>query len=91
MWLDGKEYCIRDLLEKEIYPGAKQALLNRGVDKKEVDYYLEEIILQRIKKGINGAIWQKAFIHTNGKRFQDLLEVYTENQDTKKPVHKWKI
>lgn len=91
MWIDGKLHDIKDLLEFEIYPYVKQALLKRGIDKAEVEYYMDGIILQRIKKGVNGAIWQKAFIHMYGKRFQELLEKYSENSYKGKPVHEWEL
>ena len=90
-WIDGKLYDIKDLLQYEIFPHVKQALLKRGLDKGEVEYYMDEIIFQRIKKGVNGAVWQKAFIHMKGKRFQELMECYIENQYTGKPVHLWEI
>lgn len=90
-WIDGKLYDIKDLLQYEIFPHVKQALLQRGIDKEEVKYYMDEIIFQRIKKGVNGAVWQKAFIHMKGKRFQELIECYIENQQTGKPVHLWDI
>lgn len=90
-WIDGKSYPITKLLKETIFPEAKKSLIKRGLDKNEVDYYMDSIILERINKEVNGAIWQKAFIHTHGKRFQELLEAYYENQKTNTPVHKWKI
>lgn len=91
MWVDGKLHDIRDLLEYTIYPNVKTALLKRGIAEEQVEKYLDNIILQRIKKSVNGAIWQKAFIHMHGKRFQELLEVYSRNQYSGKPVHTWEI
>lgn len=88
-WIDGKLHDIKDLMEYEIFPHVKHALLKRGVDKAEVDYYMDGVILPRLKKGVNGAIWQKAFIHMHGKRFQELMEKYINNQYTGKPVHEW--
>ncbi|MAX67010.1 MAG: glutamate-cysteine ligase family protein [Bacteriovoracaceae bacterium] len=90
-WIDGKLHDIKDLMQYEIYPYVKQALLKRGIDKAEIDYYLDGIILERLKKGINGAIWQKAFIHMHGKRFQELIEAYIKNQSRGFPVHKWEL
>lgn len=90
-WIDGKLHDIRDLLEFEIYPHARQALLKRGIDKSEVEKFLDGVILPRLKKGINGAVWQKAFIHMHGKRFQELMEAYIKNQYTGKSVHEWEL
>ncbi len=91
MWIDGKLHDIKELLQYEIFPYVKQALLKRGVDKAEVEFYMDGVILPRIKKGVNGAIWQKAFIHMHGKRFQELMERYLENQYSGKPVHEWEL
>jgi hypothetical protein len=90
-WIDGKLHDMKDLLQYEIFPYVKQALLKRGIDKAEVEYYMDGIIYPRLVKGVNGAIWQKAFIHMKGKRFQELLETYIENQYTRKPVHLWEL
>ena len=78
-------------MQYEIFPHARKCLLERGIAEEEVKMYMDDIILQRIKKGVNGAIWQKAFIHMKGKRFQELMECYIENQKTGKPVHQWEI
>ncbi|MBD66581.1 MAG: hypothetical protein CME62_15320 [Halobacteriovoraceae bacterium] len=88
-WIDGNEHDIKELIQYELFPHIKQALLNRGIDKSQVEYYMDEIIYQRLVKGINGSIWQKAFIHMHGRRFQELLEQYLVNQQSGEPVHKW--
>ncbi|MFT6631030.1 MAG: hypothetical protein ACJAS4_000976 [Bacteriovoracaceae bacterium] len=90
-WIDGKLHDIKDLLEFEIYPHVRHALLKRGIDKSEVEHFLDGVILPRIKKGVNGAVWQKAFIHMHGKRFQELMEAYIKNQYSGKPVHEWEL
>ncbi|MBT4791786.1 MAG: hypothetical protein HON90_09460 [Halobacteriovoraceae bacterium] len=90
-WVDGKLHDIRELLLYEIFPYAKQALLKRGIDKADVEYYMDGVIHPRLKKGVNGAVWQKAFIHMHGVRFQELMENYMENQYSGKSVHEWEI
>jgi len=90
-WIDGKLHDIKDLLQYEIFPHVKQALLNRGVDAAGVKYYMDDIMYPRIVKGVNGSIWQKAFIHMHGKRFQELLEAYTHNQQVGKSIHEWEL
>jgi hypothetical protein len=90
-WIDGKLHDMRDLLLYEIFPHVKQSLLKRGLDEEDVDYYMEQIIHPRLQKGVNGTIWQKAFIHMHGKRFQELLESYVKNQYSGKPVHSWEL
>lgn len=90
-WIDGKLHDMKDLLQYEIFPHVKHALLKRGIDKEEVNYYMDGVIYPRLQKGVNGAIWQKAFIHMKGKRFQELLETYIENQYSGLPVHQWEL
>ncbi len=90
-WIDGKLHDMRELLLYEIFPHVKQALLKRGLDAEDVEYYMDQVIYPRLQKGVNGTIWQKAFIHMNGKRFQELLETYIQNQYSGKPVHSWEL
>lgn len=90
-WIDGKLHDMKDLLLYEIFPHVKQALLKRGIDKEDVEFYLDGVIYPRLQKGVNGTIWQKAFIHMHGKRFQELLEAYVRNQYSGQPVHTWEL
>ena len=90
-WIDGKLHDMRELLLYEIFPHVKQALLKRGLNSDDVEYYMEQVIHPRLQKGVNGTIWQKAFIHMHGKRFQELLENYIQNQYSGKPVHTWEL
>jgi hypothetical protein len=89
-WVDGNNYDIQKLLA-DILPHVRGCLEKRGFDKDDLDFYLDNIISRRIKKGVNGARWQKAWVHTHGKKFQQLMEVYLENQLTGKPVHEWRV
>ncbi len=90
-WLDGEKHDIVKLIQSDLLPGIKTCLLKRGVAKKDIDYYIGEIIQGRLDKGINGARWQKAWIHHHGKKFQELMEVYIKNQKSGQPVHTWSI
>lgn len=90
-WIDGKLHDIKDLLQYEIFPHVKQALIKRGIAKEEVKKYIDDIIFPRISKGVNGSIWQKAFIHMHGKRFQELLETYVKNQKSGRSIHEWEL
>ena len=84
----GKGTC-KKILRDEILPQGKKALLNLGVDGGDLDYYYGDILLPRALRGQNGSNWQRAFINTNGPRFQELLELYYENQESDIPVHLW--
>ncbi len=90
-WIDGKDYDMQKLLLEKIIPNVKEALLKRGIDKKSIEYYIGDIIYNRCKKAVNGAIWQKAYIHMHGKRFQEMVEEYSINQKKNIPVHLWGI
>ena len=90
-WIDGKYHDVQKLILEHLLPMAKRALEKRNFDKDDLEFYLDYIIKQRLIKGINGARWQKAWIHTHGKKFQQLLEVYLENQIKGRPVHEWSL
>lgn len=89
LWLDGKRHDMQQLLLNIIYPEVRNALVKMGVHKDDILEYMDNNIYPRIKKGVNGARWQKAFIHMHGRKFQDLLEVYLENQRSGKSIHEW--
>jgi len=88
-WVDGKMWDMRELLLKEIFPRVKNSLSERGVDKNDIVFYMDEVIYPRLEKGVNGARWQKAFVHMRGRNFQKMLEAYWENQKKDIPVHLW--
>ena len=90
-WIDGKKHDMIKLIQNELLPGIKECLSKRGISSMDISYYIDDIIGGRLKHGVNGARWQKAWIHCHGKKFQELMEVYVENQKTGKPVHEWGI
>ncbi|MDA8791750.1 hypothetical protein N9N67_00820 [Bacteriovoracaceae bacterium] len=90
-WVDGKRYNVRELLLDQILPQLPKALINVGIQESEIQKYLHKVILKRVKKGQTGAKWQKAFVHSYGYRFQNMLEVYHQYQIQNKPVHLWKV
>lgn len=87
----GRSVKTTELIKDYLIPESSKALVNKGIDKHEVSYYLEEIILQRVLKNQNGANWQKAFVGKHGRDFQALTSEYLENQTKGEPVYKWKI
>lgn len=90
-WLDGKKHDMIHLIKNQLLPGIKESLQKRKIAQEDIDYYIGSIIQGRLDTGINGARWQKAWIHFHGKKFQELMEVYVENQKSGKPVHLWSL
>jgi len=91
VWRKGKHIPIREILLHELLPGAIRCLKRKGIDQKQIEYTLDEIVRQRVKTGRTGAFWQKAYINRHGPRFQEMTHTYHENQNQQKPVHTWKI
>jgi hypothetical protein len=87
----GKTVPLKNLIEEVLIPESKKALIDSGVDKEEVEFYIDGIIGERIKSNQNGANWQKKFVEKKGKDFHALTDAYRLNQMTGVPVHKWKI
>jgi hypothetical protein len=89
-WLNGKRITIPQLCSKYLLPLARDGLLSMGIDAPEADYWLG-IIRERVKSGLNGAAWQRAWVAEHGSDMQGLTEAYLEHQASGKPVHEWKI
>lgn len=87
----GQEIRLDQLILEDLIPKAKKGLSAMGIDKDEIDYFISEVIQQRVLSGQNGARWQKSFINLHGKDFQALAKEYQEQQMTGAPVHQWKI
>jgi len=95
-WFNGKSYYVDDLILNEMLDVAKEGLLSRNMDKKDVDHYLG-IIRERVKKSQTGASWQ---LNTFSK-FKDsasreeIMTLITSStvkyQKKDVPVHKWKL
>lgn len=90
-WIDGKEHDMQALLLNDIFPNARKALVDIGVSDHDIKKYMDDIMYERIRTGVNGARWQKAFVYKNGPRFQELLETYLKYAEQDIPVHKWGI
>jgi hypothetical protein len=90
-WIDGAESPIRTLFQESLLPNAREGLLQAGFDEKEVSYYIDEIMGNRIRSGQNGAVWQKSFMNKHRGSFAEMTHAYHENQKQNIPVYKWKI
>lgn len=84
------EVDVVTLLLQEILPAAAGALTKLGIPEGEAGYYLG-IIRQRLYDRQNGAEWQRRFIARHGKKWDQLVLRYLENQRSGFPVHEWDI
>lgn len=90
-WVDGKKRNVQSLIMDQVLPGVRDGLKSLGIAESETQKYIDEIISPRIRKGQNGATWQKEWVHTHGNRFQELLEQYYQYQKENLPVHLWSV
>jgi hypothetical protein len=67
---------------------AMVGLISLGISKQESEYYLKEILAERIHLKLNGATWQLKTAKQLGK-ITDMFECYLANQKTLQPIHKW--
>jgi hypothetical protein len=90
-WIEGAESTIRSLFLDSLLPNARDGLLQSGFDEKEVSYYIDEVLGNRIRSGQNGAVWQKSYMKKHGGCFAEMTHAYYENQKQNIPVYKWPI
>ncbi|QPJ62789.1 MAG: hypothetical protein G3M70_13245 [Candidatus Nitronauta litoralis] len=90
-WIGGKSILIQTLLEQTLLPIAKEGLQKSGVHQVDIDYYLGDVIENRIKSRQNGTAWQRGYIAKNGPGFQQMTGAYYENQKRNRPVYQWTI
>jgi hypothetical protein len=89
---EGKTACdLQTLLKERLVPAAREGLLEKGVREAEVAYFIDEIILNRVKSGQNGSAWQRAYCAAHGPDFQKMTHAYHQNQKLDIPVHEWKV
>jgi len=90
-WTGGKPCSLHYLLTETLLPAAAKGLKMAGLLEEDIDYYINDIMLNRIKTRQNGACWQRGFIFKNGPDFREMTHAYAENQKRNLPVYKWKI
>ncbi len=91
IWFNGQKINMKDLVIDHLIEPSKNALIQMGHDKAEVDYYLIDVFLKRVKMNLNGSNWQKNFVAMYGKDFNSLTEAYVGNQQRGLPLWRWKI
>lgn len=87
-WLDGIHATPADILLQQALPASIRTLKNIGLDPSEVDYFLQEILRERIVKRQTGARWQRDFFERNHRDSRALMEAY-QYHCTQGAVHTW--
>lgn len=87
-WLDDKEVLLHTLLVEQLIPLARQGLLQQGLDKTDVEQFMD-IIEGRVRTWCNGAAWQRMFMEKHRADMRMLIEAYVQQQNSGKPVHEW--
>lgn len=90
-WFDGKRINLGDLVSQHLLIEAKSSLIEQGLDKDEVEFYIGEVIGQRIATGGTGAAWQRKWVAKHGKDFHGLVNNYQELSHRGDPVHEWHL
>ncbi|HHT0594205.1 TPA: hypothetical protein ACTXXA_002556 [Legionella anisa] len=88
VWENTRSLKIFDLLHLDLLPKAKLGLFSLGLSTAEIAFYLDEILNQRLKQGLSGAIWQQQKVKKYGS-VQTMLEQYHAHQQTLKPLWCW--
>ncbi len=89
-WFDGhSKKSLILFIEKELIPRAMEKLKNLGVESKDIDYYLGDIMIHRVKTQQNGTEWQREM--RRKVSFQEMINIYSQNQSRDIPVSRWEI
>lgn len=88
-WVGGKELPMAELLLQELIPHAQKGLKDLGVRKEDIKTFVEEIIVERVKKMQNGALWQRRALIQSGGDFSQTTQDYVRQQSSGLPVHEW--
>ena len=89
-WRNQQVHAVQELIEQELLPLAEQGLQQLAIARDDRETYLE-IIAARLRTGMNGANWQRAFVAKHGANMTALTAAYMERQESGAPVHEWTI
>ena len=87
-WAGNKRVGIQPLILNELLPLAKEGLSYVGLQQEEIHYYLDEVLGQRLKQGLSGAVWQRNKVQELNSVIH-MLEIYHEQQQSLKPLWRW--
>ncbi len=89
-WRDGREYAACELIEAQLLPAARQGLIRMNVNGDAIQHYLG-VIRERVRRGLSGAGWQRAWLRRHGGGISDMLAAYEAHQWSGRPVAEWEI
>lgn len=78
-WPGSNPVSVKALLLDQLIPAAQQQLEQLGFARSDVEYYVGEVVGERIKRHQTGAIWQRQFYLANGRNTAMLMAAYQEN------------
>lgn len=90
-WKGRKNIDVQTLILEELISVSRTGLQKFGIDQNDIEFYLNNIMTNRIRSGQNGAKWQRSWIQLNGHHFQGLVDAYFHLQEKGLPVHEWRI
>ena len=88
-WAGNKRVSTQHLILNELLPIAKKGLSYVGLPQEEIHYYLDEVLGQRLKRGLSGAVWQRNKAQELNSVIQ-MLENYHEQQQSLQPLWRWR-
>lgn len=95
-WLNNKKISANDLIGKELIPMAREGLKKNGVNKVDIDRYME-IIEERNESRQTGTQWivnSQLNLQKNTNREEILVALtaaMVENQKSGIPIHQWEL
>jgi len=88
-WFSG-ELEIKKVLSQTLIPLAEEGLSELGIDRLDIEFYIN-IIKERLRTGMNGASWQRAYVAGRKCTMSSLYAAYLKHQKSGKPVHEWPV
>ena len=81
---------IRQLIVEKLVPLASLGLQSLDIPDEEISRFIN-IIAERAENAQNGAAWQRRWMSLSGGSMHELVQAYTQQQSTERPVHCWAL
>ncbi len=90
-WRHGRSIRMKNLLLQELIPKAKWGLVQLGVPREEVEFFIQDVVYNRVFTERTGSRWQREYAKAHGHDFARLTSRYLELQQEGLPVHTWPV